>query len=109
MTDENDTTTKLIVLVAGLSTIVFFAYLVYKDHNKSILPTLSLSQQKPTELERIEQRLLQLETKIDSLSTNQKPAQPQERTIVSMSKPKQQVNAITKMRNSNTKEMFGMR
>ena len=112
MTDDNDSTTKLVILVAGLSTIVFFAYLIYKDSNKSIFPPLTLARKKSTELEKIEQRLVQLETKLDSLSTITKlqpQQQPQpERTIVSMGKPKQQTNALTKMKTTNTREMFDM-
>lgn len=119
MTDDNDTTTKLIVLIAGLSTIIFFAYLVYKDRNKSILPQqLTLARPRQTELERIEQRLIQFETKLDSLSTiakvnqqlaTQQPTQQNpERTVVSMSKPTQHINTLTKMKTTNTREMFGM-
>ncbi len=116
MTDDNDNTSKLIILVAGLSTIVFFAYLIYKDNNKSNFPPLTLARRKSTELEKIEHRLTQLETKLDSLSTitklqPQPQLQPQsqlERTVVSMNKPKQ-ANTITKMKNTNTREMFDMR
>lgn len=115
MTDDNDNTSKLIILVAGISTIVFFAYLIYKDSNKSNFPPLTLARRKSTELEKIELRLTQLETKLDSLSTITK-LQPQiqlqqpqqERTVVSMNKPKQ-TNTITRMKNTNTREMFDMR
>ena len=114
MTEDSDNITKLIILVAGLSTIAFFAYLAYKDHSKIAVPRqLSTLNSRQTHLEKIEQKLIQLELKLDSLSTKQQqtqqpqPPQP-ERNIVSMGKFRQP-SIISNMRNTNTKELFDMR
>ncbi len=112
MTDDNDSTSKLAILVLGIGVIGLFAYLIYKDSNKSTLPPLTIARKKSIKLERIEQKMTQLETKLDSLSTITKlQPQPQvqpERTVVSMNKQKQQPNMLTRMKTINTKEMFDM-
>ena len=122
MTEDNKNTTKLIILIAGLSTLAFFAYLIYKDYNRLTTPVqMSLSHLNHPPLEKIEKELEHLEIKLDDLTnrtkeihqrlfhrqpTHQQLSQP-ERTTVSLGKSKQ-ISQLTKMKNTNTKEMFGM-
>lgn len=111
---NNDEISKLVIFGLGIAALTFFAYLVYKDRNKITIPRQLAMSSRQSELEKMELKLAQLETKLDNLSNTTKiqPMQAQsqpERTIVSMGRTRPQVNAVTKMRNTNTKELFGMR
>jgi hypothetical protein len=83
-TNDNNDVSKLIILVIGVATISLFVYLIFRERN-IVQPQQTLS---------LDQKLLQLEEKINKINT-MSPVQPtisEPRNIVSMStrlKPQQ--------------------
>lgn len=118
--EDNDNTTKLIILVMGISIVSLFAYLIYNknQNNKIAIPSQSLqmmNQSKQIEISKIEQKLNSLENKLDNLSGITKILQTQptlqmsERNIVSMGKSFQSQSTKSRTPLLNIKEIFGMR
>lgn len=113
MTENSDDTTKLVIFGISALTILAVLYFVYKDRNKIAIPRqMPMPNSKYEELGKIEQKLMQLETKLDNFSIKQqtqqlKQPQEPERTVVSMGKSRKQ-SVISNMRNTNTKELFDM-
>lgn len=129
---DTDETTKLVIYGLGIGTVLFFAYLIYKDFTQissvsrqdiqlrrqrqygfmNEEPQLEYAEQKSSHLQQIEQKLSQLESKIDNFTKSNNtvtksldnPSEKQQRNVVSMS-PK----PITKSTNVNNRaEFFGM-
>lgn len=102
---DGDNITKLVIMVIGVSAIAFFAYLIYKESNKSQTQTLSMDQ-----FSRIERRIAKLEyskpKEIESMG------ELSEKNVVSMSdmlKPKRLEYSLTPADyNRRLKRTFGM-
>lgn len=78
MEDDKDTTTKLVILVLGISTFALFAYLICRSMRE---PTYSdpmrerrygfMGENENEKLQSLEQKLASLENKVDSILMTQ--------------------------------------
>lgn len=120
-TNTNDTT-KLIIYGLGLIALGFLAYIICRESRQPLpqpqpllsasIPVSSLQTPNQLDLHIIEQKLTQLETKIDNFfkSNSIKPLNSQsssDRNIVSMSNPK--IGRLSKAEEHKMiRNMFGM-
>lgn len=104
-----DDTTKLVIYGLGLATVFFFIYLAYKEYRHP--PDIGSMYQNQTNIQVLEQRLIQIENKLDEFqkSLDSKPLRENtERKSVSMNSFNK-VNRLTKAQEQKlTRETFGM-
>lgn len=98
-----DDTTKLIIYCLGLATIGFFLYLAYREYRQP--PDIG-SMHQSTNIQAVEQKLLNLEAKIDSLQKSLVvKAEPKtERKTVSLN----QAPISREQQLKSAKDVFGM-
>lgn len=95
-----DDTTKLIIYGLGLVTIGFLVFVIYKEVRQTQSQPVSVQLRYQEQLMSLEQKLIELQNKVDNASKSMSTIQRTERTKVQMPK--------TLNRKGNSKEMFDM-